>query len=292
MTNLKSYRLLKMGLTLGLGLAAIASTASAQQSPVGPTANDVYCSGIATDEAIPADSYVISGENSSYRSTYSQGEHVYINKGADQGVKVGDRFEVSRAIHERLKAKWFKIQPELARAMGTMHADIGRLRVIHVLAKTSIAEVEFFCDGVQRGDLIRPFVERPTPAYHDVKFDPFAPPSGKKTAMVVLTKSFGAASGAGTTVYVNLGSAQGAHVGDYFRVFRYQGSHNDTTYQPAYTAYKMYGYGSTPVAYEWDNLPRQVLGEGIVVRTGPNSSAVLLTTASQEIYTGDYVEIE
>jgi hypothetical protein len=35
-----------------------------------------------------------------------------------------------------------------------------------------------------------------------------------------------------------------------------------------------------------------VLGEGIVVRTGPNSSTVLLTTSREEIFAGDYVELE
>jgi hypothetical protein len=58
------------------------------------------------------------------------------------------------------------------------------------------------------------------------------------------------------------------------------------------TAYKAYGFGSTPVAYQWNDLPRQVLGEGIVVRTGANSSTVLMTTAREEIFIGDYVELE
>ena len=120
----------------------------------------------------------------------------------------------------------------------------------------------------------------------------FAPPSGKKTAMVVTPRILEQLSGVGTIVYVNLGSAQGVQVGNYFRVFRYQGTQNETTYQVRDTAYKVYGFGSTPVAYQWDDLPRQVLGEGIVLRTGPNSSTVLLTTAREEIYVGDYVELE
>ena len=40
------------------------------------------------------------------------------------------------------------------------------------------------------------------------------------------------------------------------------------------------------------NFTREVLGEGIVLRTGPNSATVLLTTARQEIFAGDYVELE
>ena len=91
---------------------------------------------------------------------------------------------------------------------------------------------------------------------------------------------------------MNLGSAQGVQVGDYFRVFRYHGTHIDMLYQNPHMAYKVYGYGSTPIAYQWDNIPRQVLGEGLVLRTGPNSATVLLTISREEMYAGDYVELE
>ncbi len=287
------YRYLVMGLRLGLGMAMAAGLAAAQQSPRVPSESDLYCTGLATDQAaVPAETYLISGENSRYKNTFQAGDYVFINQGADQGVKVGDEFEVIRPVHDYLKNKWFKEQEQLNRAMGTRYADIGQLRVIHVQAKTSTAELKLTCDLMQRGDIVRPFTARPAPAFHDAKFDPFAVPSGKKMAMVVTTKSFGQIAGSGAIVFVNLGSGQGVNVGDYFRVFRYQGAHNDTIYQIRDTAYKVYGFGSTPVAYQWDNLPRQVLGEGIVLRTGPNSATVLITTAREEIYAGDYVELE
>ena len=47
---------------------------------------------------------------------------------------------------------------------------------------------------MQRGDIVRPFVARPCPQFHDVKFDPFARPSGKKTAMIVTAKNYAHAS--------------------------------------------------------------------------------------------------
>jgi hypothetical protein len=176
--------------------------------------------------------------------------------------------------------------------MGTTYADIGWLRVTHLQAKTATAEISFSCDMMQRGDLVLPFTPRPAPPYHTVKFDPFAAPSGKKTAMIVNTKNFGMLNGHGTTVFVNLGSTQGVKVGDYFRVFRYQGTRNESAYQLDHTAYKVFGFGGAPVEYKWNDLPRQVLGEGIVLRTGPNSSTVLLTDSREEIWAGDYVELE
>ncbi len=289
-----SYRILIMGLSVGLGLMASTGIANAQQyAPTTPTQADLYCSGVIEDKPVPNDLYVISGEDSRYRTSFQEGEPVYINKGAEQGVKVGDQFEVVRPISDMMaKTVWFKYQTMLSRAMGSRYADIGRLRVVHVDAKTSTAEIDINCEPMQRGDIVRPFVARPVPQFHNVKLDPFAAPSGKKTAMVVTAKDYATLTGPGRIVYVNLGSAQGVRVGDYFRVFRYQGTRIETVAQVPDTAYKAYGFGSAPVAYQWNNLPRQVLGEGIVVRTGSNSSTVMLTTVRGAIFMGDYVEVE
>lgn len=287
-----SYRILSLGLKLGLGIAMCAGVAAAQHVPTTPSDADLYCSGVATDKDISNDTYIISGEDSRYKNTFNPGDVVYLNHGEAQGIKVGDEFEVVRPIHDLMPNKWFKWQVQLSRAMGTMYADIGILRVVHVQPKTATAELKMACDMMQRGDIVRPFTARLAPPYHNVKFDPFAPPSGKKTAMIVFGKNYTVSSGAGKVVFVNLGSGQGVQVGDYFRVFRYHGGHGESVYQVANTAYKVYGFGSTPVAYQWDDLPRQVLGEGIVLRTGPNASTVLLTTAREEIFDGDYVELE
>jgi hypothetical protein len=56
--------------------------------------------------------------------------------------------------------------------------------------------------------------------------------------------------------------------------------------------YTMYGFGSAPQRYSWNDLPREVLGEGIVINVSPNSSTVMITYSTIEVYAGDYVEIE
>jgi hypothetical protein len=288
-----SYSTLTKGLTLSLALASCAAIAGAQQAVgSGPTEADMYCSGVVDNKPVPADTFVISGENASYKTTFFSGDYIYMNHGADTGVKIGDQFEVVRPISDPAETVWFKYQPMLTKAMGTTYLDIGRLRVLHVDAKTSTGQLALGCAPVQRGDLLRRFVPRPAPPFHNIALDPFAPPSGKKSAMVVTSRDYGVLMGTGRIVYVNLGSAQGVRVGDYFRVFRYQESRAETNYQLKDMSYKALGFGSAPVAYAWNNLPRQVLGEGIVLRLGANSATVLLTTVRFEIYAGDYVELE
>jgi hypothetical protein len=280
----------------GLILAGFAAAvAAAQKVPTTPDDSAMYCSGFVTSENVPHDNYIISGEEGQIKITFFTRDLVYINRGADQGVKEGDRFEVIRAEKgDPLDQEWFKGQFALMRAMGTKYADKGRLRVVHADAKVSTAEVEFGCDLMMRGDLVMPFVERPAPQFKSwAPVDIFAPVSAKSTAgMFVSTRGFGQAINSGTVAYINLGSTEGLKVGSYLRAFRYAGPTKEVVPQESRSAYAMYGWGSAPVKYTPDQLPREILGEAIVIRVTGHTATVMVTAMRRDMYVGDYVEIE
>jgi hypothetical protein len=268
---------------------------SAQTGP-GPTQagySTVYCSGFVTDQKVPDATRLISGEQSNVKIVFSRGDYVYINRGQEKGVRVGDRYSVVRPESDPLEVNWFKWQAKLLKAMGTHYLDAGQLRVVEVQPKVSIAQVTLSCDYMERGDIVLPFQERPEPAFKEPgPFDHFAPVSGKPVAMVVQAREFTQSAGAGITVYVNLGTEKGVKVGDYFRVFRYEGTLAETAPQTKDYQDRMYGFGSSPGRYSWNDLPREVLGEGVVLNVSRNASTVLLTFSSSTIYAGDYVELE
>jgi hypothetical protein len=283
----------------GFVLSLFSAAAFAQDQTAVPIRNDLYCSGTVSTEAVPLDTYIITGEGSNYKVTFQEGDYVFINRGASQGVKVGDEFSVIRRTEDAIKSEWTKWQFLILRKMGTLWEDEGRVRVVVVHPDTSVGQVEKSCNYVQRGDILLPFAERPAPPLKsENNFDRFAPPSGKATAMIITGKSYISELGSNDIFYVNLGSAQGVKVGDYFRIFRYTGTEHERAYQTRRFAFDsdswagVYGFGSAPAKYKWDNTPREVIGEGIVVRTAPNSSSVLLTFGLREAYAGDYVEIE
>jgi hypothetical protein len=279
--------------TVSALLAGPLAPPAASQIAHAPIPSDMNCSGIVTTEAVPRDTILITAEESNFQITFQQGDNVYINKGSDQGVKVGDEFRVMRQATFAPSVKWFSWQNSLLHAMGMPWEDEGRLRVLVTHPKVSIAQIIQSCSWMQRGDIVIPFAERQTPTLKpDEKFDHFAPPSGKSTAMVVMGKSFTSLHGTNDIIYVNLGSAQGVKVGDYFRIFRYQDTHSQTVYETPRQAFDMYGFGSVPLQYSSKDIPRDVIGEGIVLRTSPNSSSVLITFSLRELYSGDYVEIE
>ncbi len=279
---------------LAVAVALVAGIAAGQGT--NPTTVDpatMYCSGLVTREAVPKDSYIVSGEQSDPYFVFRLNDLIYINRGSAQGVKVGDEYLVMRPINDLVSQDWFHSQLTLMRAMGQPWADLGRIRVVHVDAKVSTARIVSTCDFMQRGDIIRPFVERPAPSLKPNSniVDPFAPATGK-IGMVVTTKDFGQMAGNKDIVYVNVGSSQGVHVGSYLRIFRHQGDHKEYAYQTAGAQDHMMGYGSTPVRYTWEDLPREILGEGIVVRVSDNTATLMITSTRREIFVGDYVEVE
>jgi len=285
------------------GLSVQGAPQNAPATVAQPDYNMVNCSGFYTDQKLPEEFRLISGEQSNYKITFTRGDYVYINRGQDKGVRVGDRFTVVRpnanevgvqsAWIRETDVRWFKWQEKLMKAMGTPYIDMGQVRVVSVQPKVSIAQINFSCDYMQRGDIVLPYQDRPSPPFKErTPFDHFAPVSGKPVAMVVIGKDLTATYGQNSTVYVNLGTNQGVKVGDYYRIFRYQGSHAETVPQTKGYQYTMYGFGSAPARYEWNDLPREILGEGIVFNVSHNSSTMMITFTNSEIYAGDYVEIE
>jgi hypothetical protein len=287
-----------------LSVASVVSAQTASQAPVvnstqrvneatSPDYTAVYCSSFVSDERVSNDTVLISGEESRAKITFARGDYVYINKGSAQGVKVGDRYSVIRATEDPTKVQWFKWQDKLMKAMGTLYKDTGQLIVTTVQPNVSIAQVSFSCDYMQRGDIVRPYQERPSPPYKPSgTFEHFAPVSGKSVGMLVVGQEFSQLYGKNSIVYINLGNNQGVKVGDYMRIFRYQGSMSELVPNTEGYQYKLFGFGSTPAKYEWNDLPREVLGEGVVINTSRNSSTVFITYSRIEAYAGDYVEIE
>jgi hypothetical protein len=277
--------------------AAVCSAQTAPEAvtptPPQPDYSYVYCAGFISDPKVPDDTRLISGEQSNYKIAFGHGDYVYLNRGEDKGVKVGDRYSIVRPENDEAN-DWFKGQSKLTKAVGTLYRDNGQVRVVNVQPKVSVAEVTFSCGGyMQRGDIARPFEERPIPAFKAASaFDHFAPVSGKPVGTLITSRDYFQELGRGNTAYVNIGAAKGVKVGDYLRVFRYQGTMAEYAILTKGDQYRIYGFGSAPARYEWKDLPREVLGEGLVLNVGRNSATVLITYGTAEIFVGDFAEVE
>ncbi len=280
----------QFALALVLVLAG-AARAAAQNAPgTAPTFADVTCAGMMTTEEVPYDTYVISGEQADPKTVFSLGDYIYINKGASQGAKVGDTFMLMRPRDNYLHVEYYDGEHGKARELGTVWSDVARVRVVVTHPDVSIAQISYACDYVQRGDYVRPAVDYPAPPFRPLKdFDRFAPPSGKSQGTVVRAKDYRALEDRDSVVYVNLPDAK---VGDYIRIFRPTAAQNNKIYQVGGMSDHVFLWGSTPKHYGPQDLPREVIGEGVVLRVTKTSASIMLYNLLREVYIGDQAEIE
>jgi hypothetical protein len=180
--------------TLMLALGASAQNNAQVQvvnasHPVEATSPDysaTYCSGFITDEKVPSEVRLMSGEESADKIVFTSGDYVYINRGSVQGVRVGDRFSIVRPDKDPNEVNWFKWQEKLLKAMGTQYVDAGQVQITTVHPNVSIGLVKFSCDYLQRGDIALPMVERPSPPFKPAeKFDKLAPVFVKSVGMMM-----------------------------------------------------------------------------------------------------------
>ena len=85
-----------------LASAGVCAAQSATPSPTGqPEYSKVYCTGFVSDPKVPEDIRVISGEQSNYKIIFSRGDYVYVNRGAQQGVKLGGDAPPASLMHAK-----------------------------------------------------------------------------------------------------------------------------------------------------------------------------------------------
>ncbi|MFQ5926973.1 MAG: OmpA family protein [Terriglobia bacterium] len=273
----------------------VAAEPQEYQAGLQPSYKDIYCAGFISSTRLAPTLTIIAGEDTVGRLTYSHRDYVYLSRGGNGGVQVGQEYLVVRPVKDPTRVQSFSGQNRILRRIGTLYQDVGRVRVHVVHETTATAQIVHVCDAMQNGDTLIPFQERAVPDYQARDgFDRFAPFSGGEQAMVVAARDFPALVGTGDAIYINLGSNQGVHVGDYFRIFRYA---TGTRFEGAKRGGmgRVRGYAGQGINYsptKRKDLPREALGEALVVWVDANSATALVAYSVREIHPGDYVELQ
>ena len=269
-----------------------------------PTSADLYCAGFVSKQLVPDSNFVVGGLQTPNTTKFVSGEVVYLR---GNGYQTGQQYEILRELRDPNQYELFPGQHTLLKATGQPYAELARVRVIDTRSKSAIAQVEFSCDPIAPGDIAIPFAEKPSISFHSqVRFDRFAPPSGKLSARIVLAKDFDSVLGTGAKVYMNVGANQGVKVGDYFRAVRsytadlrdpvdslsFKASTNEDTQmkQPSYEP-KLFTKGSGPAIHVAD-LPQRAVGEVVVISTTPTTATGMVVFALEDVHVGDGVEMD
>jgi len=262
---------------------------------------------------------VVGAEQEQEKTTFSNGELVFISAGSQQGVKVGDQFQVVRPRGQfttklTRKSGW----------LGVYTQEIGRLRVTVVKERMSVAQITDTCDLILLGDLLRGVPYRVSPPAGDTAdIDRFADPTGKQNGRIVLARDSRELMSRQQIVYIDLGTEDNLKEGDHLTVYRPAGTGNISRFRDEeVTPTASYGFESeifrggkfsiksqrvedpnrtgihgpmvtTPkVKRRRPPMPRKIVGEIVVLDVQARTATAVITRIAQEIHTGDFVEVK
>jgi hypothetical protein len=248
---------------------------------------------------------------------FGEGDLVFIDAGAQGGVRVGQEFSVVRP-RGRFSSKFSRKSGSL----GVYTQEVGRLRVVRVRDRVSVARIVGACSDILFGDLIRPATSRPVPeARAEVSLDRFAEPTGKQTGRIVLAREGRELVSRDQIVFIDLGGEDGVKAGDYLTVFRPEGQGTIVEYGNEIAVNARRGFESdefrggkhsiqsqrlkdvdgsqygdtvkTPsIKRRRPAPPRKVVGEIVVLHVEGRTATAVVTRVAQEIHTGDAVEVQ
>ncbi|MFL6227546.1 MAG: hypothetical protein ACJ741_02070 [Pyrinomonadaceae bacterium] len=284
-----------------------------------PVARDseLYCAGyIETSPSYGGLSLVGGGEEQE-QNTYAVGDLVFINGGAQAGVHVGQEFEVVRPrgqFKTKLSAK--------NGSLGVFTQELGRLRVVDVKSRVSVARVVHSCEMMLLGDLLRPAEVQAAPIVREARgVEDFVEPSGKPHGHIVLARDLREMVSLDQIVYIDLGAEDNLHAGDRLTIYRQAGRGRVVDFPEEVTPGGSGGFESyvfkggkfsnkaqrvrdtksgskgqpieTPeIKHTRPEVPRKVVGELVVLNVQGRAATAVISRVAQEIHTGDEVEIQ
>ncbi|MCA1591989.1 MAG: hypothetical protein LC754_04935 [Acidobacteria bacterium] len=280
--------------------------------------SEVACGGFITQAPPSTQFEIVGSEEEQEQRLYSEGDYVFINAGASEGMKVGQEFSAVRP-RGRFKSTFSKKKGSL----GIYTQELGWLRVVRVRNHVSVAFVVHSCDNLLNGDLLRAVQQRLTPASRqDAVLDRFAEPTGKQTGRIVLARDGREALTRDDVVFIDLGAEDNVKPGDYLTVFRPAGKGIIVEYGAEITANARRGYESnhfhggklsnqaqrlkdpgagmlhsetvtTPgIRKRRPPVPRKIVGEIVVLHVEGRTATAVLTRVAQEVHPGDFVELQ
>ncbi|MFM9903401.1 MAG: hypothetical protein ACKVQJ_02390 [Pyrinomonadaceae bacterium] len=277
--------------------------------------NNLYCAGYIQSSAISTGNRIVGGNGEAEQYNFAQNDFLYINMGRDKGVNVGDIYAVVRP-RGHVRSKWSKKGD-----VGFYVQEVGAVEVIRVKENVAVARIKSSCDNFLLGDLVQLVEKRTSPLFEQrPPLDLFAEPSGKPSGRILMSRDGAEMLARDFVIYVDLGADDNVKIGDHLTIFRPLGNGNLFQY-PRREEVGSSDYGFQSHTYKGgkfsnqagrksgDNANgsvvttemakagrpiglRKVVGEAIVLNVKEKTATVLITRNSQEIHTGDWVEIQ
>jgi hypothetical protein len=269
-----------------------------------PNYADLYCAGFISKHLLPNANYVAGGLNTPNTTKFVNGDLIYLT---GSNYQAGQQFTVVRELYNPDRLEVFDGQDKLLKQAGQPYAELAHVRIVDTRNKMAVAKVEYSCDAVNPGDFLIPFAEKQNISFQTPHaFDRFLPASGRLGGRIIMAKDFDSELGTGAKVYLNVGTNQGVQIGEYFRAYRrYEADlenpvdslsfkasiAEDTQLHPPSMEAHMFTKTSGPQIHI-RNMPRRSIAEIVIISTTPTTATGMITSALEDVYVGDRVELE
>jgi hypothetical protein len=254
-----------------------------QQTPSGSavpaaTPTQADCAGFFTTRKVPEDIIVLDGADNDLESPLRQftpHESIYLYRRHKGSFAVGAEYSLVRPAKLLFRTTRYNGEHWTIRGLGKPYEDVGRVQVTHVTPEGAVAEVSFACEAIYPGDIAVPYQPRTIPDYLPAKLDRFPLPNGKIQGTIVAARNNFAALRTGDIIYLNFGQKNGAAVGQRYRVY-----------------YALLPPPSLWAVIVYPPLPRETVGEIVVLSTQEKSAAAVIVSCTRDINVGYGVELE
>jgi hypothetical protein len=292
----------------------------AQSAPPVASEKELYCAGYIQYEPTVVDMEVVGAEKEESARGFTTGDLLFINAGAQQGMRVGQSYSVVRP-RGPFNSKFTRKKGGL----GVFTQELGQLRVTEVRDRVSVVQVTRACEIIMLGDLLRPAPQRVSPAGRaETPLAHFSDPNGKQQGRIVLARDSQEMLTRNQIVYIDLGREDRVKAGDYLTVYRPVGRGNllpgvdneeiarGSSRGFESETFKGGRYGNQAKRPKDPNdpgffnpplttreiksrrppVPRKVVGQIVVLAVQERTATAIITQVAQEIHTGDYVELQ
>jgi hypothetical protein len=168
--------------------------------------SDLNCSFYMHEEGkLLPDIQIIGGERMNEKSVFEDGDLIYINKGAADGLEMGQLF-----LTVGLRAKVGKL--------GTVMERHGRARVVRLEDRMASAKVEKGCGTILIGDFLMPFEEESGDIGKDLGYGDMDPNASKRGHIIYIENDFHI-SASGQWALIDMGRQHCVQIGDQLNVF-------------------------------------------------------------------------
>ena len=203
--------------------------------------------------------HLLGSEHGGDKVGLSERDIVYLNKGANAGVKAGDLYTLHHVAYTVR-------HPISGKKIGTKIETTGWVKVILVQDDTSCAVIEQSCNDIHAGDYLKPFEKVNVPmVVRRAPAECCEPANGKIARHVVDLQDDATIAGQGQFVTIDAGTDDGVAPGNVFAVYRII-------------------YPSVP-------SPRDAVGEATIVSVREKTATAKLTYSRKEVMVGDEVEL-